>query len=120
MKPLVYGLFILLLFSLMGCSTSSNLIPPSQMADLLNDVALGEAYAETVYLKDSSLNRDSVVQRELDKVFAVNNVKPLQFSTSYAYYTQDPVLFKSIIDSANERIIRKRDQAYTPALPNPQ
>lgn len=121
MNPITLAYGVLLFLSVLGCSSdSSGLIPESQMADLLNDIALGEAHAETLYMKDSTLNKDSVLQHELDIVLALHKVDPLEFSQSYTHYTKDPVRFKSIIDSASERIIRKRDQVYSSEVKQPK
>jgi hypothetical protein len=90
------------------------------MADLLGDIALSEAHAETLYMKDSSLNKDSVLQKELDLVLSLHSVSSLRFSKSYNHYSKDPVQFKVIIDSANERMVRKRDQAYSPEIQEPK
>ena len=114
---LLFILFSMMLYSfLVMCSNAGDLIPEHEMADLLCDIAIGEAQAETLYMKDTSLNKDSVLQKELDLVLALHHVNSIQFSKSYNHYTKDPLRFKVIIDSANERMVRKRDQAYSPVI----
>ena len=82
------------------------------MMDLITEVSLADAFAETYVLKDSSLKKDSVLQQELNAVYKINKVTPEQFARSYKYYSSNPILFKEIIDSAHARAYRKKDRIY--------
>lgn len=83
-----------------------------QMINMITEVSLAEAYAETYVLKDSSLNRDSVLRHELHNVYKTNNVSPQLFAASYKYFSSNPTLFKEIIDSAYARAYRNKDRIY--------
>ena len=88
------------------------LIGKNKMMDLITEVSLADAYAETYVLKDSSLKKDSVLQQELNAVYKINKITPEQFAFSYKYYSSNPILFKEIIDSAHARAYRKKDRIY--------
>lgn len=89
------------------------------MANILYDMALAEGFVETYQLKDSSVNRDSALKAEMDIVLTYHRVDPARFSMSYAYYQQHPQVFKVLIDTANARAIRNRENSYTRRKPNP-
>ncbi len=88
------------------------IIEKEKMINLITEVSLAESYAETYVLKDSSLNKDSVLKQELSAVYKVNSTTADQFASSYKYYSGDPKLFKEIIDSAHARAYRNKDRIY--------
>ncbi len=123
MKYLHYiqlAFFILLLWS---CSwkgfNSDDVIGKDRMANILYDIALAEAFVETYQLKDSALNKDSALQKEIDLVLKYHAVVPLRFSKSYQFYQQHPKDFRILIDTANARAIRNRENSYNSRKPNP-
>ena len=107
-------IIILTVLCFLGCSEKKNadLISKEKMIDLITEISLAEAYSETYILKDSSLKKDSVLQQELNAVYTINHVTPVQFANSYKFYNSNPILFKEIIDSAHARAYRKKDRIY--------
>lgn len=95
------------------------MIAKGRMADILYDIALAEAFVETYQFKDSSMNKDSALQKEIDLVLKYHSVEPAQFSKSYRFYEQHPQEFKILIDTANARAIRNRENSYNRRKPNP-
>lgn len=89
------------------------------MANILYDIALAEGFVETYKLKDSSLNKDSALQKEIDIVLKFHRVDPALFTKSYGYYQHHPQDFKTLIDTANARAIRNRENSYNRRKPNP-
>jgi hypothetical protein len=110
----LYFLFAVCLLCFYACSNKKDveLIGKNKMMDLITEVSLADAYAETYVLRDSSLKKDSVLQQELNAVYKINNITPEQFALSYKYYSSNPILFKEIIDSAHARAYRKKDKIY--------
>lgn len=113
MMKLYFILSIALMF-FFSCSNKKDaeLIGKNKMMDLITEVSLADAFAETYVLKDSSLKKDSVLQQELNAVYKINKITPEQFALSYKYYSSNPILFKEIIDSAHARAYRKKDRIY--------
>lgn len=107
---LFFLVFILFQFS---CNDSSkdNIIDPDKMADILLDISLAEGYTETFLLKDTSLSKDSVYQKEINKALQFHNTTPSLFSRSYTYYTNRPLKFKEILDSSSARASRRKEEA---------
>ena len=107
-------LIILSVFFFASCSNKreAELIKKEKMIELITEISLADAYSETYILKDSSLNKDSVLQQELSTVYKINQVTPDQFASSYKYYSSNPILFKEIVDSAHARAYRKKDRIY--------
>lgn len=91
---------------------ASTLLSKEQMINMITEVSLAEAYAETYVLKDSSLKKDSVLRSELQRVYQVNKITPETFAESYKYYSSNTILFKQIIDSAYTRAYRNKDRIY--------
>ena len=122
-KLLQYIQFAFLMLMLWSCSgagfNSVDVIGKDRMANILYDIALAESYVETYQLKDSSLNKDSALQKEIDLVLKYHGVEPLRFSKSYQFYQQHPQEFKVLIDTANARAIRNRENSYSRRKPNP-
>ena len=123
MKKRQYILLVFLSLSLWSCSgagfNSVDVIGKDRMANILYDIALAEAFVETYQLKDSSLNKDSTLQKEIDLVLKYHGVEPVRFSKSYQFYQQHPKDFKILIDTANARAIRNRENSYNRRKPNP-
>lgn len=111
------------MLTLWSCSgtvfNSVDVIGKDRMANILYDIALAEAFVETYQFKDSSTNKDSALQKEIDLVLKYHSVEPAQFSKSYHFYQQHPKDFKVLIDTANARAIRNRENSYNRRKPNP-
>ena len=108
-----YLFFSVMLFFILSCSNNADrdIIAPDKMADILFDISLAEGYVETFVLKDTSLLKDSVFQKEINKVLQIHGTTPSSFSESYRYYIQRPLIFKEIMDSTNARAMRRKEDA---------
>lgn len=110
----------LMLWSCSGAGFNSiDVIGKDKMANILYDIAVAEAFVETYQLKDSSLNKDSALQKEIDLVLKYHGVEPMRFSKSYQFYQQHPKDFRILVDTANARAIRNRENSYSRRKPNP-
>ncbi len=96
-----------------GCSNQlpNDIIEVDPMAEIIFDISLAEGFVETFLLKDTALLKDSVYQSEINKVLQLHKTTPAIFSKSYTYYTQKPILFKQVMDSANARALRYKEAA---------
>lgn len=91
----------------------SNMIAPNLMADILVDIAIAEGFSESYLFKDTLSKKDSVLKKEISKVLQTHNIKQQQFSKSYQFYAIRPNLYKVVMDSANVRIIRGKENEFT-------
>jgi len=116
-------LIFLLAVALYACDganfSEDGILDQSKMADLLNEIALAEGFAESYLFKDTSQSKDTLVQKELDKVLQLNKISMKQFTKSYHYYKTHPEEFKVMVDTANARASRNREQIYTRRKVNP-
>lgn len=111
-----YSFIFAFLFTAFSCNLNADnisVIPQNEMADVLNDIALAEGFVESYIYKDSTVNKDSAVQAEIDKVLQLRKITPELFSKSYKYYRSNPDEFKIIVDTANTRAIKARDNSYS-------
>jgi hypothetical protein len=76
------------------------------------DVLLAESYVESYLMKDTTLNKDSLLKVEMDKVLKVYGINAATFSESYLYYKAHPVQLETIMDSAHERAVRGRTDVF--------
>jgi hypothetical protein len=113
-------LIAIALFSCGGVEFSEDrILDQNKMADLLNEVALAEGFAESYLFKDTLQSKDTLVQKELDKVLQLHQISMDQFTKSYYYYKTHPEEFKVLVDTANARASRNREQIYTRKKVNP-
>jgi hypothetical protein len=89
-----------------------DIIDQDKMANLMYDVLLAESYAESYLMKDTTLNKDSILKVEMDKVLKVHGITAKGFSESYLYYKSHPVQLETVMDSAHERALRGRTDVF--------
>jgi Domain of unknown function (DUF4296) len=107
---------------LCACSdvdVTARVLNQDEMANVLNDIALAEGFVESYLYKDSTLNKDSATQAEVDKALQLRKVGTDLFVRSYRYYQSNPDLFKIVVDTANARASRNRDKSYSRRVLNP-
>ena len=102
-----------------GAFNNIAIIKQNDMAELLNEVALAEGFAESFLFKDTLQSKDTLVQKELDKVLQLHKITMQQFTKSYHYYKTHPEVFKVLVDTANARASRNREQIYSLRKVNP-
>lgn len=109
--------FFVVLFSFVLSCTSKvgeekQILNQDQMANVLYDVLLAESYVESYLMLDTTLNKDSLLKVEMDKVLKVYGISSSTFSKSYLYYKAHPIQLETVLDSANERAVRGRTDIY--------
>jgi hypothetical protein len=110
----VVMVFLLFFFSCKNDNKiPTSIIQPNLMADILVDIAIAEGFSESFLFKDSLSKKDSVLNKEISRVLQTHNIKQQQFSKSYQYYASRPNLYKVVMDSTNDRIIRAKEKEFT-------
>ena len=112
-KFFFFAVVLLQLFSCQNGNQSKDVLNQDEMADILNDITLAEGFVESYLFKDSTLNKDSAVQAEIDKALQLRRVSTTLFTRSYRYYQSHPDQFKLIADTANARASKARDNSYS-------
>ncbi|MEO0000669.1 MAG: hypothetical protein RL766_715 [Bacteroidota bacterium] len=112
-KFFFFAVVLLQLFSCQNGNESKDVLNQDEMADVLNDITLAEGFVESYLFKDSTLNKDSAVQAEIDKALQLRRVSTTLFTRSYRYYQSHPDQFKLIADTANARASKARDNSYS-------
>ena len=87
-------------------------LPREQMGNVLFDISMAEAFLENYAFRDSTVNRDSALRLELEKVLLANRIKPESFRHSYAWYKQHPAVFRIVVDTVYARSQRSQEKLY--------
>lgn len=105
-----------LLLIIYSCSNvnrvPSDVIPREKMGVILFELALAEGYLENYPFKDTTVNRDSMLTVELDKVLAIHKVSQKEFRDSYKFYKSHPQIFKVMTDTVYYRAQRSPEKMY--------
>ena len=104
-----------------SCSGSKvgeqQILDQDKMSNVIYDVLLAESYVESYLMKDTILNKDSLLQVEMDKVLKVYGITAKIFSDSYLYYKAHPTQLEIVMDSAHERAVRGRTDIFIKRAP---
>ena len=92
--------------------SSQEIVEQDKMANIMYDVLLAESFVESYLMKDTTLNKDSLLKVEMDKVLKVYGITSNTFSQSYLYYKAHPLLLETVMDSAHERAVRGRTDVF--------
>lgn len=115
---MMQGKFLLLCLTVLIVSCSQKraskveIVDEDKMAYIMYDVLLAESYVESYLMKDTTLDKDSLLKVEMDKVLKVYGINSATFSESYLYYKAHPVQLETIMDSAHERAVRGRTDVF--------
>lgn len=82
------------------------------MTEVFRDILLAESYVESYLSKDTTLNKDTLLRREIDLVLRLHKVDAKVFSRSYRYYKEHPDLFKLLMDSASSRFSTEKESVH--------
>ena len=95
------GLILLINAILISCGPSipKDVLPPDKMKLVLWDIMQADELAEYNLTKDSSFNSLEKHIVYYQDVLTIHKVKKVQFSKSLAYYSNNPELFKVVLDS---------------------
>jgi Domain of unknown function (DUF4296) len=114
-------LFLIFFACSKGKKVPSDIIGQEKMGVILFELAMAEGYLESFPFRDSTVNRDSMVTVEMDKVLAIHRVSQKEFRDSYKFYKSRPEIFKIITDTVYYRAQRSPEKMYGKRpQPNPQ
>lgn len=103
-------LFVCLVF--ISCSNDNDksgvIIEKDKMTEVIRDITLAETYVDLYLKKDTLVNKDTLLKREIEKVLAIHKIDVKTFSASYRYYKNQPDLFKVVVDSASAWFTKDR------------
>jgi hypothetical protein len=114
LKIMACFVFILLLgFSCNKVSkVPDDIIGQEKMGTILFEIAMSEGYLENYIFRDTTVNRDSFLTIELDKVLAVHKVSQKEFLEAYKFYKSSPEIFKAMTDTIYDRSQRSPEKMY--------
>jgi hypothetical protein len=98
-------------------SIPAGVINQEKMGVILFELGMAEGYLENYRFKDTTVNKDSLVTIEMDKVLAVHKVSQQEFLFSYKYYKAHPDIFKVMTDTVYFRSQRSQEKMYGKRLP---
>lgn len=107
---------------LMSCNPydriPGDVIGKEKMGRILFEIGMAEGHMETYYFSDSSLNRDSLLRSELQKVLYIHQVSQSEFVHSYAFYKSRPHILKEVVDTMQVQAQRNQQKIFIkrPAL----
>ncbi len=105
-----------IIVSIVSCSQttsrSGSVIDEDKMANIMYDVLLAESFVESYLMKDTTLNKDSLLKVEMDKVMKVYGITSSNFTESYLFYKAHPLQLEKVLDSAHERAVRGRTDVF--------
>lgn len=108
--------FLLIILLSNSCSkvnkVPDDIIEQEKMGTILFEIAIAEGYLENYTFRDTTVNRDSFLTLELDKVLAIHKVSQSEFLEAYKYYKSNPVIFKAITDTVYNRTQRSPEKMY--------
>ncbi len=98
MSRSVFFFVVLCFMWLISCNPydriPGDVIGKEKMGRILFEIGMAEGHMETYYFSDSSLNRDSLLKSELQKVLYIHQVSQPEFVHSYAFYKSRPHILK--------------------------
>jgi len=105
---LIVALYTMALSCSSKVDDKEQILNEDKMANVLYDVLLAESFVESYLMKDTTLNKDSLLKVEMDKVLKVYGISSSSFSKSYLYYKAHPLQLETVLDSAHERAVSPR------------
>jgi hypothetical protein len=116
MKRSALSFLCVLLLLVNACSNGkkvpSDVIGQEKMGVILFELAMAEGYLENYPFRDTTVNRDSMVKVEMDKVLAIHHVSQKEFRDSYKFYKSRPEIYKVMTDTVYYRAQRSPEKMY--------
>ncbi|MBE7169990.1 MAG: DUF4296 domain-containing protein [Williamsia sp.] len=108
--------FIFLVFiSCAGCHRSApTILPVNKMTNVMWDMIQVDEFATGFLAKDSSKNIKLERMKLYQQVFTLHHVSDKDYFASFKYYTAQPDLFKTMIDSLSGRATREQSAIHVP------
>lgn len=114
-RGLIWLLFSILLISCRNNKVPSDIIQPDEMGKILFEISMAEEFVNSYVAKDSSRNKEIEIQQEYQKIFLLHKISEPQFKKSYEFYNAHPAIFKTLMDSLNDRGQRSRNRLFRSA-----
>ncbi|MFN5423076.1 MAG: DUF4296 domain-containing protein [bacterium] len=96
---------IVICIGFFSCSSEgkkpNEIIEKEKMTEVIRDITLAETYVDFYLKKDTTISKDTLLKREIEKVLTLHKIDVPTFSSSYTYYKNHPEQFKIIVDSAS-------------------
>jgi hypothetical protein len=112
----LFARLLLIILLMNSCSQVNripdNIIKQEEMGTILFEIAMSEGYLENYTFRDTTVNRDSFLTNELDKVLAIHKVSQKDFLEAYTFYKSNPEIFKAITDTVYYRAQRSPEKMY--------
>ena len=107
--------FLVLFFA--GCKSRNkipqNILPQAKMQAVLQDMIRADKFlTDFVFIKDTSLNKDTASIKLYEQVFRIHHISKENFQQSFAFYRAHPLLLKVLLDSLNTRRNNAPAQQY--------
>lgn len=112
MQAWYIGLVLLLAACGSGSLVPRDFIQPPEMEKILFELNMAEEFVSAYMTKDSTRNKDVEIKKEYHKIYLLHGVNEKKFEESFAYYKQNPDLFRVVMDSLNAKAQRKRNDIY--------
>ena len=99
-----------------GChSASRDIIPLTKMTRVMWDMIQVDEFATGFVAKDSAKNLKLERMKMYQQVFTLHQVSQKDYYASLKYYTAQPDLFKTMIDSLSARATREQRKTVVPS-----
>ena len=89
-----------------------DILAKEKMGTVLFEISMAESRLENFTFRDSTVNRDSALRVELDRVLLVHQLSQEGFRKSYDYYKMHPELMKDMMDTVYARSQRSQEKLY--------
>jgi len=99
------GLLILFFsFFFAGCKSRNkipkNILSQTKMEAVLFDMIRADKFlTDFVFIKDTSLNKDTSSIKLYQQIFRIHHISKQEFQQSFSFYRAHPDLFKTVLDS---------------------
>jgi hypothetical protein len=90
----------------------ADILSEEKMGAVLFEIGMAEAKLENYAFKDTTMNRDSAIRSELEKVLQVHQLTQESFRNSYEFYKARPAVLKVIMDTLYNRSQRSQEKLY--------
>lgn len=109
-----FRILVIPAFCLMiACSdTPRGVLTINEMKVILLDKLMAEEFYNNFLYRDTVINKDSARSALYAQVFKIHAIDSTTFYKSFAFYKNDPLRFKELIDSANAYANRERERRY--------
>ncbi len=103
------GLLILFFsFFFAGCKSRNKIpkkiLPQTKMEAVLFDMIRADKFlTDFVFIKDTSLNKDTSSIKLYQQIFRIHHISKQEFQQSFSFYRSHPDLFKTVLDSLYAR-----------------